>query len=82
VLVFLIHSWLQFDVYLAFCLAGILGSYGAKRMDVLGKFIIQRTGLKDLSEEDGSGDSSGGVSGGNVGGRDTPEYVPRRAAKK
>ena len=53
VLVFLIYSWLELNVYLAFSIAGVLGNLGAKGVDVLGKAIIKNSGIKDLSAKGG-----------------------------
>ena len=47
-LVFFVYSWLEMNVYLAFCVAGALGNLGAKGVDVLGKAIIKNSGIKDL----------------------------------
>ena len=46
-LVFFVHLWLEMNVYLAFCIAGVLGNLGAKGVDVLGKTIIKNSGIKN-----------------------------------
>lgn len=46
-LVYLVYSFLNMNIYIAFALAGIVGNQGAKGLDMLGKFIIKQTGIKD-----------------------------------
>ena len=50
-LVFCLYAWLGFNMYLAFALSGLVGWIGAKGIDMLGKAIIEHSGIKGLNEK-------------------------------
>jgi len=52
VLVYCIYSWLNMNIYIAFCIAGIIGHQGARGLDMLGQFIMKNSGLKGMSDKD------------------------------
>jgi len=51
VLVYCLYAWLGFNVYIAFAIAGIIGHQGAKGIDLLGKFIVKSSVLRDEAEK-------------------------------
>ena len=55
-LVYCIYAWLEFNIYIAFAIAGIIGHQGAKGLDLLGKFIVKNSVFRDVDEGSG-GDS-------------------------
>jgi len=55
-LVYCVYSWLGLNVYIAFCLAGIIGNQGAKGIDLIAKFIVTHSGLKGLDTKEDKGE--------------------------
>ena len=53
-LIYFVYAWQDLNVYAAFCMAGIFGSFGVKGVDLIGKVVVRNInlhGLKDLDEE-------------------------------
>ena len=50
-LIYFIYAWLDLNIYLAFCMAGIIGNQGARGLDMLGKFIIKNSVFTDIEEK-------------------------------
>jgi len=51
-LIYCVYAWLGLNVYIAFCLAGIIGNQGAKGIDYIGRFIIKNSVFKDHKENE------------------------------
>jgi len=54
-LVFCLYAWLGFNIYLAFTLSGLVGWIGAKSIDMLGKAIVEHSGIKGLNGKNQDG---------------------------
>jgi hypothetical protein len=50
-LVYCVYLWLQCHEGLAFVIAGLAGYFGTKSIDMLGKFVIKKCNLDDLSAD-------------------------------
>ena len=45
IIIFLIHGWLNFNVYLAFCLAGLFGHFGADCINLLTRYVLKKANM-------------------------------------
>ena len=49
-LIFCLYAWLNFNVYLSFCLAGVVGGLGTRGIDILSGYIADKSGFAAVKE--------------------------------
>ena len=49
-LVYFVYAWQDLNVHAAFCIAGLVGSFGVKGADVIGKLVLKNSKLLDLKD--------------------------------